>query len=123
MTPGVVIDIEGTISSFTASEREVRLFTRFSVMEATHKGKDIAFALAPVETGYYRSTFRTEFTSSGSMFYGEFGTDDEKGYWLEVGTHSGPTLEWHEGKPHFSPAAMQAEAILVAGIERALSNV
>ena len=122
MITTVRVDGSQAINSFIFSARHVRVFTRASVLEAVEHGRTVAFNLAPVDTGHYRGTFDTQFQSSGTISMGAFGTDDEKGFWLELGTHSGYDLEWHEGKPHFAPAALEAEAVLMAGLEKALNH-
>lgn len=120
--PRVTVDIKGTLADMRGSARHVSLFTRAAVLEAVNFGRALAYELAPVDTGAYRDSIGTSFTSLGSSFNGEFGTDDEKGYWLELGTHSGVDHDWHDGQPHFSLAAVAAERVLWDLIERAVRH-
>jgi len=117
-----VVEIEPLLASFSFSSKYMTTMVRFAVLEATAHGRTVAYNNAPVDTGYYRSTFDTQFESSSMFFMGEFGTDHELGYALELGSHSGTGLGWHPGKPHFSIAANEAEVTFYSLIEDAVNH-
>lgn len=111
----VVADVDSTVLSMDSAMKSVRVFTRANVAEAVFHGLEVARLAAPVgKTGTYHESFRAEFTRTTTRFSGEFGTDDRRGYWLELGTHSGRPETVHPPQPHFSVAADAAEDRLYA---------
>lgn len=122
MDTTVTVDVKNVLAWFKSHQRHIEVMARVSVFEATSTGQRIAASLAPVETGEYRDSIRSEYSNAGGIYLGEFGTDDDKGYWLELGTYSGKGEHFHPPVPHFTIAATEAEAVLVSGLERAVMS-